>query len=62
MLTLYSDSGKPCVCGSTIYRYEIHQERSNVDTFCYTCHASNYFIAENKIETPAQASQEHRAS
>ena len=56
--TYHSDNGPRCMCGGTIYRYDV--QGSKVETFCYTCHATDYFFPTEQPESASQASAAHR--
>jgi hypothetical protein len=45
---LYTDDGRPCFkCGSTVKRYRVYSDSSIVDTFCYSCHATDMLPLES---------------
>jgi hypothetical protein len=61
--TFYSDSGPRCMCGGTIYRYEVWGEPTKrVDTFCYTCHAiaESAFVMDEALRDIVEVSRAHR--
>jgi hypothetical protein len=62
--TFYSDSGPRCMCGGTIYRYEVWGESTTrVDTYCYTCHAiveCAFFMDDDAARHVTDVSRAHR--
>jgi len=55
---LYSDQGRRCVCGGTIYRYD-RRASGVVTTYCYTCHADGLFFPDPIPATAAAMSRAH---
>lgn len=67
--TLYTDNGAPCPrCGSTLYRYTVHQEPidpadrcSIVAAFCISCHVRHIVgrVEFGEVRTVSQFHRQH---
>jgi hypothetical protein len=59
----HSDSGAPCMCGGTIYRYSVWGGATKrVDTFCFTCHTIEecaFFMDHDPLDA-SEVSRAHR--
>lgn len=67
----YSDNGKACKCGGTIFSYtlEVMPLRSDwdrrVETYCYGCHMAAAFYCSHwmaRPTNPAECSTRHRSN